>query len=105
MVTDKKAEDLEQRGMWRRASARWQEVLLLCRDKKQEAYIQQRLAYCLQQLKSRKTSESTQCSFQALSRAASDTEKTMGIYRSTQDIHNNLLRNKSKKKTQQRQSQ
>ncbi|WP_128972002.1 PerC family transcriptional regulator, partial [Escherichia coli] len=63
MVTDKKAEDLEQRGMWRRASARWQEVLLLCQDKKQETYIQQRLAYCLQQLKSRKTSEAPQCSF------------------------------------------
>ena len=102
MVTDKKAEDLEQLGMWRRASARWQEVLLLCRDKKQETYIQQRLAYCQQQLKSRKASETPQCSFQALSQAASDTERTMGIYRSTQDIHNSILRNKRKRKAQSR---
>ncbi|HGC5000790.1 TPA: PerC family transcriptional regulator, partial [Escherichia coli] len=24
MITDKKAEELEQRGLWRRAAARWQ---------------------------------------------------------------------------------
>ncbi|WP_232379243.1 PerC family transcriptional regulator [Escherichia coli] len=28
MITDKKAEELEQRGLWRRAAARWQELLL-----------------------------------------------------------------------------
>ncbi|ELP3961278.1 PerC family transcriptional regulator, partial [Escherichia coli] len=27
MITDKKAEELEQRGLWRRAAARWQELL------------------------------------------------------------------------------
>ncbi|EOM6880232.1 PerC family transcriptional regulator [Escherichia coli] len=26
MITDKKAEELEQRGLWRRAAARWQEI-------------------------------------------------------------------------------
>ncbi|WP_239804081.1 PerC family transcriptional regulator [Escherichia coli] len=31
MITDKKAEELEQRGLWRRAAARWQELLPTCR--------------------------------------------------------------------------
>lgn len=40
MVRDKKAEDLEQRGLWRRAAVRWQEVLM---DYRQEGQVDQRI--------------------------------------------------------------
>ena len=99
-----KAEDTEQRGYVAAGIPCDGRKYCCCAGiKKQETYIQQRLAYCQQQLKSRKASETPQCSFQALSQAASDTERTMGIYRSIQDIHNEgILQeiNEKKKKAQ-----
>lgn len=43
MITDKKAEELEQRGLWRRAAARWQELLLNYLQEDDRICIQRRL--------------------------------------------------------------
>ncbi|WP_074469497.1 PerC family transcriptional regulator [Escherichia coli] len=41
--TDKKAEELEQRGLWRRAAARWQELLLNYLQEDDRICIQRRI--------------------------------------------------------------
>lgn len=43
MITDKKAEELEQRGLWRRAAARWQELLLNYLQEDDRICIQRRI--------------------------------------------------------------
>ncbi|MFN0654557.1 PerC family transcriptional regulator [Escherichia coli] len=43
MITDKKTEELEQRGLWRRAAARWQELLLNYLQEDDRICIQRRI--------------------------------------------------------------
>lgn len=49
MITDKKAEELEQRGLWRRAAARWQELLLNYLQEDDRICIQRRIHLSLSQ--------------------------------------------------------
>ncbi|WP_247153776.1 PerC family transcriptional regulator [Escherichia coli] len=51
MITDKKAEELEQRGLWRRAAARWQELLLNYLQEDDRICIQRRIQHCLKRAK------------------------------------------------------
>ncbi len=51
MITDKKAEVLEQRGLWRRAAARWQELLLNYLQEDDRICIQRRIQHCLKRAK------------------------------------------------------
>ncbi|WKB42224.1 PerC family transcriptional regulator (plasmid) [Escherichia coli] len=47
----KKAEELEQRGLWRRAAARWQELLLNYLQEDDRICIQRRIQHCLKRAK------------------------------------------------------
>ncbi|MFT4273115.1 MAG: PerC family transcriptional regulator [Pantoea sp.] len=78
MVTDKKAEELEEKGFFRRAATRWAEVVRnsVTDDEREQAVSHQKR--CLRQL------EPTQREPDALYKlrhAASKTEKEMGIDR------------------------
>ena len=42
MVNDSKAEDLEAKGLYRRAAARWMEVMLLCTEDDDREWIKRR---------------------------------------------------------------
>ncbi|EHU7964829.1 PerC family transcriptional regulator, partial [Escherichia coli] len=83
MITDKKAEELEQRGLWRRAAARWQELLLNYLQEDDRICIQRRIQHCLKRakMKSQRATSQEEFSFRLLRSSAIQTEKEMGIYR------------------------
>ncbi|MFB3633550.1 PerC family transcriptional regulator [Escherichia coli] len=83
MITDKKAEVLEQRGLWRRAAARWQELLLNYLQEDDRICIQRRIQHCLKRakMKSQRATSQEEFSFRLLRSSAIQTEKEMGIYR------------------------
>lgn len=47
---DALAQELEARGLWRRAATRWQQLLLQATDHRQAEAIVQRQRYCLRQV-------------------------------------------------------
>jgi hypothetical protein len=49
LPVDALAQQLEARGLWRRAATRWQHLLLQATDNRQAEAIVQRQRYCLQQ--------------------------------------------------------
>nr|WP_249541386.1 PerC family transcriptional regulator [Escherichia coli] len=51
MVNDSKAEDLEAKGLYRRAAARWMEVMLLCTEDDDLEWIKRRRETCLENVK------------------------------------------------------
>ena len=46
MVNDSKAEDLEAKGLYRLAAARWMEVMLLCNEDDDRVWVEQRRDTC-----------------------------------------------------------
>ncbi len=79
MITDKKAEELEQRGLWRRAAARWQELLLNYLQEDDRICIQRRIQHCLKRakMKSQRATSQEEFSFRLLRSSAIQTEKEM----------------------------
>lgn len=76
LVTDKKAEELEAKGLFRRAAARWSEVATKCPDEDRRERIMKRQQRCLNQVgrvSLRKNNLSD------IREAAIRTEKAMGI--------------------------
>lgn len=42
MVNDRKAEELEAKGLYRRAATRWQEVMMICAEDDDREWVKQR---------------------------------------------------------------
>ncbi|HFS7896803.1 PerC family transcriptional regulator [Klebsiella pneumoniae] len=51
MIKDSKAEELEGKGLYRRASTRWQQVMIICTEEGERELIIQRIYMCLMNAK------------------------------------------------------
>ncbi|HHL3955035.1 PerC family transcriptional regulator [Klebsiella pneumoniae] len=78
MIKDGKAESLEARGLYRRAAARWSEVMHLCADDKEREQAKRRCDECLEKAK---RPPAKQVVFADLLEAAKETQKRMGLGR------------------------
>lgn len=78
MIEDSKAESLEARGLYRRAAARWSEVMRLCADDKEREQARRRCDECLDKAK---RPPAKQVVFADLREAAKETQKRMGLDR------------------------
>ncbi|HFP5576069.1 TPA: PerC family transcriptional regulator, partial [Escherichia coli] len=99
-------EELEQRGLWRRAAARWQELLLNYLQEDDRICIQRRIQHCLKRakMKSQRATSQEEFSFRLLRSSAIQTEKEMGIssppgatverHRAYQELSHYYCRNK-----------
>lgn len=76
-VNDAIAEKLEGSGLWRRASARWLDVMLLCKTDTEREQVLRRRNQCLSNV-SRPEPEG-KLGIHAINRAASRTQERMGI--------------------------
>lgn len=76
MVSDKKAEDLESRGLYRRAAGRWAEVMTLCTSEGDRDWIARHRKECLDKIK---RPPARADDFGDLHKAAKDTQHRMGI--------------------------
>ncbi|EDS7589344.1 PerC family transcriptional regulator [Salmonella enterica subsp. diarizonae] len=74
---DAVAEALEAAGLYRRAARRWLDVLDRCSDSEERAWLAARRSQCLEN--ARKPEPATEY-FEDVYRAASDTQKRMGIH-------------------------
>ncbi|KFC07166.1 PerC family transcriptional activator [Trabulsiella guamensis ATCC 49490] len=77
MVNDTIAEKLEARGFWRRAAARWLDVMQHCATDAQREWISQRRKYCLSMIASPR--HDNKLDIGAINRAATATQEAMGI--------------------------
>ena len=76
-IHDVVAEKLENAGLWRRAAARWLDVMQLCETDAEREQARRRRNQCLASV-SRPTPEG-KLGIHALNRAASRTQERMGI--------------------------
>lgn len=76
MVRDDKAEELESKGLYRRAAARWQEVISHIDSDEGRIWLVRRVSECLAKV-DRKPVENV--SFSGVIRAARETQRRMGI--------------------------
>ncbi|MEH5143184.1 PerC family transcriptional regulator [Enterobacter cloacae] len=76
MLKDEIAESLEAKGLYRRASARWSEVMHLCVNDIERSEARRRRDLCVKLLK--KTPPEPE-NFSGLHRAACETQRRMGI--------------------------
>ena len=76
MVNDSKAEDLEAKGLYRRAAARWMEVMLLCTEDDNREWIKRRRETCLENVKRPPVKVED---FGDLHKAVTETQHRMGI--------------------------
>ncbi|WP_417647364.1 PerC family transcriptional regulator, partial [Escherichia coli] len=93
MVKDKKAEELENKGLWRRAAARWQDVLMDYRQETQtdqRMYIQRQIQRCIKSATLKNVSSREVATSRALRNAAIRVEKEMGIHRNRKVAHDEL---------------
>ncbi|EFJ0515157.1 PerC family transcriptional regulator [Escherichia coli] len=93
MVKDKKAEELENKGLWRRAAARWQDVLMDYRQDNQtdqRMYIQRQIQRCINSATSKNVSSREVATSRALRNSAIRVEKEMGIHRNRKAAHDEL---------------
>ncbi|ELV5027195.1 PerC family transcriptional regulator [Salmonella enterica] len=78
MITDLKAEGLEARGLYRRAAARWAEVMSVVDGDREREWAAKRRAACIQKsLRPRVRPES----YRDVRDAARQTQKNMGLDR------------------------
>ncbi|MCV0732039.1 PerC family transcriptional regulator, partial [Escherichia coli] len=83
MVHDDKAEELEAKGLWRRAAERWGELLKQAKSDEERRYVTQRRAQCSEKATRPKTTEwGHVCAVRA---AATRTLKDMGIDQKKED--------------------
>ncbi|ECZ0740326.1 TPA: PerC family transcriptional regulator [Salmonella enterica] len=78
MITDLKAEELEARGLYRRAAARWTEVMLQVNGDREREWIAKRRGDCIQ--KSLRPPVRPD-SYRDVRDAARQTQKSMGLDR------------------------
>ncbi|HED1420137.1 TPA: PerC family transcriptional regulator [Kluyvera georgiana] len=79
MISDSKAEALEAKGLYRRAAARWMEVMALCAEDDDREWVKQRNDACLTKAK-RPPVEAE--GFGDIRKAATETQRRMGIAQS-----------------------
>lgn len=99
MVRDKKAEDLEQRGLWRRAAVRWQEVLMDYRQEgqiDQQIYVREQIRRCMKLAASKNIAAKNASTSKELRKAAIRIEKEMGIHRDRKKAHGELYVHRKK---------
>lgn len=77
-ITDSKAESLEARGLYRRAAARWLEVLMLCTEDDDRQQVKLCRERCLRKAQ---RSPVVPENFAGLREAAMKVQKEMGIHR------------------------
>lgn len=77
-ITDKKAEQLESQGLWRRAAARWLDVMKEAHTDPQREHIARRREICLENAKRPPKKRETFCE---LHDAVNKTVDDMGIRR------------------------
>ncbi|HII3073359.1 MULTISPECIES: PerC family transcriptional regulator [Enterobacteriaceae] len=75
-VRDSKAEELEAKGLYRRAAARWMDVMQMCADDDDREWIKRHRETCLEKVK-RPTVKVDD--YGDLHKAATDTQHRMGI--------------------------
>ena len=76
MIKDSKAEELEAKGLYRRAATRWQEVMLLCTEDDDREWVKQRHDMCLDNVKRPPVKAEN---FGDLHKAVTETQHRMGI--------------------------
>ena len=94
-VSDVIAEKLEAKGFWRRAAARWLDVMQICKTETQRDWISQIRLYCLTM--SLSPHHSGKPDIKAVNRAATIVQKQMGIYREKGIEHKNYSERKIRK--------
>lgn len=75
-VRDSKAEELEAKGLYRRAAARWMDVMQLCTDDDDRKWIMRHREACLEKVKRPSVKVDD---FGDLHKAAKETQHRMGI--------------------------
>lgn len=78
-MNDTIAEKLEAKGFWRRAASRWLEVMQHCKTDAERELVSQRRRECLSRLSPPRGIRSL--SIVEIGRAATRTQKEMGIHR------------------------
>lgn len=76
MIKDSKAEELEAKGLYRRAAARWMEVMLLCTEDDDREWVNSRRETCLENVKRPHVKAEN---FGDLHKAVTETQHRMGI--------------------------
>lgn len=76
MVSDAVAEKLEKAGLWRRAAARWLEVMKCCHTDAEREWISQKRRACYARIE---VAEPERLNVSAVSQAASLAQDKMGI--------------------------
>ncbi|HID4130319.1 TPA: PerC family transcriptional regulator [Pluralibacter gergoviae] len=76
VITDKKAEELEAKGLYRRAATRWQEVMMLCAKDDEREQAKRRRERCLDSVKRPPVKAED---FGDLHKAVTETQLRMGI--------------------------
>lgn len=76
MVKDTKAESLEAKGLYRRAAARWSEVMRQCVEDDEREWLKRRCDECLEKVKRPPARVED---FGGLHKAAKETQHRMGI--------------------------
>ncbi|HAT6805039.1 TPA: ANR family transcriptional regulator [Citrobacter freundii] len=71
------AEKLENAGLWRRAAARWLDVMQICKTETERDWISLRRRYCLSM--SSPPRHSPKLDIKAINQAATITQEKMGI--------------------------
>lgn len=79
MLKDSKAEELEAKGLYRRAATRWGELMRQCHDERQREEIKARIDACTEKARRPPVKEGN---FGGLRKAIDETENRMGIAQS-----------------------
>lgn len=76
-IYDATAEKLENAGLWRRAAARWLDVMLLCKTDTERDLARRRRNRCLSNVS--RAAPEEKLNIHAINRAASRTQEEMGL--------------------------
>ncbi|KLF28695.1 hypothetical protein YA29_16340 [Klebsiella aerogenes] len=75
LVKNKKAEELEKKGLWRRAATHWLTTMQQCHTSEEQDWVRRRRNYCLSKITKRKHSN---LDIRELNQAASLVLQQMG---------------------------
>ncbi|HAV9619551.1 TPA: PerC family transcriptional regulator [Escherichia coli] len=88
MIKDKKAEELERKGLWRRAARRWLELSCAAhRTEMEKKLIIERHQYCMSMIHS---PQKEKHDFSALKEAINRTSREMGLIKDKKNIHDSI---------------
>lgn len=93
MIYDEKAEKLEQAGLYRRAAARWLTVPDRCPDASSREWIARLRLWCIEQAE---TPHPVTDTFGDVHRAATELQKSMGIWQPDGDAFRKIKKHSSR---------